>query len=98
VECFTKRSKKVNGAVYTLVSPTMKTVTLNGVPYSMNEKQELYMYGTCVCVGKLQDKQIVFADDWLTGAEKYRTEYRDSLQKKTVASMERAKSQFEGIA
>ena len=74
----------------------MKTVTLNGIPYSVNDKQEVYMYGTSVCIGRMQDKQVVFAEGWLSSAETYRNEYRTELQAKTVASMERAKKQFEG--
>jgi hypothetical protein len=75
----------------------MKTITVNGVPYSLNDKQEVYMYGTPVRVGLLDaNKAILFADGWMSAAEEYRTEYRGVLKEKTGAAMEKAKKQFEG--
>ena len=81
-----------------MTSPSMKTVTLNGVPYSLNDKQELYMYGTSVCVGKLENKAIVFSEGWRSSGEVYMSQYRSELQGKTLAAMAKAKMQFEGTA
>jgi hypothetical protein len=88
----------VNHACSSITSPSMKTVTLNGVPYSLNDKQELYMYGTSVCVGRLENKQIVFTEGWRSSGEAYMNQYRSELQGKTVAAMAKAKMQFEGTA
>jgi len=75
----------------------MKTITVNGVPYSLNDKQEVYMYGTPVRVGVLDAKKaILFADGWMTAAEEYRAEYRGILKERTGEAMEKAKKQFEG--
>jgi len=63
----------------------MKTVTINGIPYSMNDKNELFMYGTLVRVGSAE-------------MESYKEEYRRQLKEKTVSAMEYAKKQFEGTA
>jgi len=66
-------------------SLAMKTVTINGVPYSMNDKNELFMYGTSVKVDSAE-------------MESYKEEYRRQLKEKTVKAMEYAKKQFEGTA
>ena len=77
----------------------MKTVTLHGIPYSLSETNDVYMYGTSVKLGKLSDdkKAVVFDDDWATRAHTHISEYRDGLKKKTLDSMETAKKQFQGI-
>ena len=77
----------------------MKTVTLHGIPYSLSETNDVYMYGTSVKLGKLSDdkKAVVFDDDWATRAQTHMAEYRDGLKKKTLDSMETAKKQFQGI-
>lgn len=77
----------------------MKTVTLHGIPYSLSETNDVYMYGTSVKLGKISDdkKAVIFGDDWATRAQTYMAEYRDGLKQKTVDSMETAKKQFQGI-
>ena len=71
----------------------MKTVTVNGVPYSVNDK-EVYMYGTSVRVGNMEEGKIVPQGSLDT----YLAEYRAGLKTKTVAAMEKAKQQFQGTA
>ena len=77
----------------------MKTVTLHGIPYSLSDTNDVYMYGTSVKLGKISDdkKAVIFADDWGVAAQAYMAEYRDGLKQKTVQSMETAKKQFQGI-
>ena len=77
----------------------MKTVTLHGVPYSLSDTNDVYMYGTSVKLGKISDdkKAVVFGDDWEASAKAYMAQYRDGLKQKTVESMENAKKQFQGV-
>jgi len=76
----------------------MKTTVVNGIPYAMNTKQELYVYGTLLLVGTLsEDKQsVIFSDSWVKNSEAHKLEYRTMLKEKTIMSMDRAKNQFEG--
>jgi hypothetical protein len=79
--------------------PEMKTVTLHGIPYSLSETNDVYMYGTSVKLGKISDdkKAVIFGDDWATRAQTHMAEYRNGLKQKTAQSMETAKKQFQGI-
>jgi hypothetical protein len=72
---------------------TVKTLTVNGIPYSVNEK-EVYMYGTSVRVGLLDGGKVVPQGSLDT----YLAEYRTGLKAKTLTAMENAKKQFEGTA
>jgi len=72
---------------------TVKTLTVNGIPYSVNEK-EVYMYGTSVRVGLLDGGKVVPQGSLDT----YLAEYRAGLKAKTLTAMENAKKQFEGTA
>jgi hypothetical protein len=71
----------------------MKTVTVNGVPYSVNDK-DVYMYGTSVRVGQMEEGKIVPQGSLDT----HLAEYRAGLKSKTLAAMEKAKQQFQGTA
>jgi len=64
------------------MSTKLKAVTINGIPYSTNEKNELFMYGTSIRAGE--------------DMEAYKEEYRKALKEKTLRAMETAKKQFEG--
>lgn len=77
----------------TKVSPANKTLTVNGIPYSVNDK-EVYMYGTSVRVGLLDGGKVVPQGSLDT----YLAEYREGLKTKTLGAMENAKKQFEGTA
>ena len=70
---------------------TAKTLTVNGIPYSINDK-EVYMYGTSVRVGLLDGGKVLPQGSLDT----YLGEYRAGLKAKTLAAMENAKKQFEG--
>lgn len=71
--------------------PAMKTVTVNGVPYSVNDKN-VYMYGTSVHIGHMDGGTIVPQGS----TDAYLAEYRAGLKAKTLAAMEKAKQQFQG--
>ena len=72
---------------------TAKTLTVNGIPYSVNDK-EIYMYGTSVRVGLLDGGKVVPQGSLDT----YLAEYREGLKAKTLTAMKKAKEQFEGTA
>jgi len=72
---------------------TAKTLTVNGIPYSVNDK-EIYMYGTSVRVGLLDGGKVVSQGSLDT----YLAEYRAGLKAKTLTAMKKAKEQFEGTA
>ena len=74
----------------------MKTHILNGVPYSVSESGDVYMYDTDFIVGRItaDKKSIVFLDNWNEHVSSYLQSYRDGLKKKTTAMMERAQSQY----
>jgi hypothetical protein len=69
----------------------VKTLTVNGIPYSVNDN-EVYMYGTSVRVGLLEGGKVVPQGS----LESYLAEYRAGLKEKTLAAMEKAKQQFDG--
>ena len=69
----------------------VKTLTVHGIPYSINEN-EVYMYGTSVRVGVLEGGKVVPHGS----LDSYLAEYRAGLKEKTHAAMEKAKQQFEG--
>lgn len=77
----------------TTKASTAKTLTVNGIPYSVNEK-EVYMYGTSVRVGLLDGGKVIPQGSLDT----YLAEYREGLKAKTLGAMENAKKQFEGTA
>jgi hypothetical protein len=71
----------------------VKTLTVRGIPYSVNEN-EVYMYGTSVRVGVLEGEKLVSQGS----LDSYLAEYRAGLKEKTRVAMEKAKQQFEGNA
>jgi len=77
----------------TKVTSAAKTLTVHGIPYSVNDR-EVYMYGTSVRVGLLDGGKVVPQGSLDT----YLAEYREGLKSKTVTAMEKAKKQFEGTA
>ena len=74
----------------------MKTQTLSGVPYSVNDTQ-VYAYGSSVLLGVLDtnDKTLAIAADWQTNAVDFLAEYRRKLKDATAAAMEKAKQQYQ---
>jgi hypothetical protein len=79
----------------------MKTLTINGVPYSVNEKQELFLYSSSPPIrigsyeplspGKDSSSQKISIDsDWKTKSQAFLTQYRTSLAQSTAAALEKA--------
>jgi len=71
----------------------MKTQTLNGVPYSVNDNQ-VYAYGSSVLLGT-NEKTLSIVADWQTKAAGFLAEYRRNLKEATAAAMEKAKQQYQ---
>jgi hypothetical protein len=78
-----------------MATEKVKTVTLHGVPYVMNDKNELFFYGSqpLVKIGYwTPETQIVtLLDDWEKKAESFVTSYRNQLNTHTVNSLEKAR-------
>jgi hypothetical protein len=72
----------------------MKTLTINGVPYSVNEKQELFLYSSTppIRIGSYDtaSQKISIDSDWKTKSQAFLTQYRTSLAQSTAAALEKA--------
>ena len=72
----------------------MKTLTLNGVPYSVNEKQELFLYSSSppVRIGSYtsSSQKVSLDSDWKTKSQSFLTQYRTTLSQTTAAALEKA--------
>lgn len=73
----------------------MKTHILNGIPYSVSEAGEVYMYESNILIGHITSdkKSVMFLDGWKEKSLNYLRDYRSGLYTKTLAMMERAKTQ-----
>jgi len=67
----------------------MKTVTINGIPYSI-DGTIAYMYNSSVRLGMLVENAVVLDKDWEKNASRYINEYREYLNSKTKSAMEKA--------
>ena len=78
---------------------SMKTLTLNGVPYSVDDAGNAYAYGSTIILGKvdMNVKQLTLTDGWEKLGSAYLAEYRAGLKVKTVAAIERAVQQQKPI-
>jgi hypothetical protein len=76
----------------------MKAHIFNGIPYSVSESGDVYMYQTEIIVGRLTSdkKGILFLDNWKDKISDYLNIYRRSLSMQTAAKMEQAKVQYKG--
>lgn len=72
----------------------MKTITLNGIPYSTNEKHELYVYSSTppIRIGFYDpsNQEVTLDSDWKSKSESFLTQYRDTLSQTTAAALEKA--------
>lgn len=73
----------------------MKTQTINGVPYDVNDKGDVNIYKTNVCIGKWDSEKqnLTLHPNWETISIDYRKEYRTKLEQDTKKSLERAAEQ-----
>jgi hypothetical protein len=73
----------------------MKTHVLNGIPYSVADSGEVYMYESDIVIGHItaDKKAVLFLDNWRDQVSRYLEHYRGGLRSKTTALMERARGQ-----
>jgi len=74
---------------------TMKTITLNGVPYSVDEAGNAFAYGSTLTLGKYDSatKKLTLLEGWEEAGASYISAYRSSLKERTVVALEKAKEQ-----
>lgn len=83
----------------------MKTLTIQGVPYAVNDKNEVFMYQHSsstdkhVQIGTYDPKTLTVSlfEKWQDAVEERVTLYRASLKKKTEEAMEKARK-VQGIS
>ncbi len=80
----------------------MKTITIHGVPYQIDDKNNVYMYQT----NSLQQKQtpvalgtwdpekekLILVNNWKTKAKGFVEKYRSDLHNYTEESLEKARA------
>jgi hypothetical protein len=78
----------------------LKTETINGVPFDVDEKGNVFLYSkdkkTTPCIGKVdKEKNLTLLEDWQTTQEiiKWLAEYRTGLAADTTAAIEKAREQ-----
>lgn len=82
----------------------MKTLTIQGVPYAVNDKNEVFLYlpkGSTnhIQIGNYDTSKITvnLFSDWEVRAKPFVEEYRKVLKVKTEAAMEKAKD-IQGVS
>jgi len=72
----------------------MKTLTINGVPYLINDAGEVFVYSSVppIPIGTYdKDKKILaLAEDWEARMEDWVAHYRDGLKEGTKEALQRA--------
>ena len=71
---------------------TLKTLTIQGVPYLVNEKGDVFVYSSVppIQIGTHSEKILTLAEDWKTRMEDWTQDYRRNLQEQTKAALQRA--------
>ena len=73
----------------------MKTLTLNGVPYLVNDKGEVFVYSSVppIPIGSYASdtKILSLSEDWQERMSNWVEYYRNNLKNETDAALERAK-------
>lgn len=81
----------------------MKTLTLNGVPYTVDEAGNVFAYGSTppVPLGRYESstKTLTLLDTWASTKEAtdFLAAYRSSLHDATTAALEKAKQQQQSV-
>ena len=82
----------------------MKTLTIQGVPYATNDKNEVFLYlpkGSTnhIQIGTYDSSKMTVSlfPNWQELAKPFVEEYRTVLKKKTEAAMEKAKD-IQGVS
>jgi hypothetical protein len=82
----------------------MKTLTIQGVPYAVNDKNEVFLYQHSsstdehIQIGTYDSKKesVILFDTWKDLVEERLQKYRMSLKQKTEEAMERAR-ELQGV-
>ena len=73
----------------------MKTLTINGVPYLINEAGEVFVYSSVppIPIGNYDSstKVLSLVEDWQTKMDDWVAHYRNNLLTQTTAALEKAK-------
>lgn len=76
----------------------MKVITIYGVPYHVNDKNEVFLYSSSqvpispVQIGYLDDDKKLHIDpDWQTKSQEALSQYRSSLAQKTEEDLQKAR-------
>jgi hypothetical protein len=76
-------------------SMTIKTMTINGVPYHVNEAGEVFVYSSLppIAIGSYNKdtKVLALVEDWQTRMADWVVYYRNGLKEQTGVALEKAK-------
>lgn len=67
----------------------MKTLTINGVPFSVSG-EAVYIYGTTTQIGTYKDDNLQLMDNWEKNSKETLATYRASLDSATKAALIKA--------
>jgi hypothetical protein len=72
----------------------MKTITHHGIPYSMNEKNELFVYSSSppILIGSFNSdtQDVTLHTDWKEKSQSFLNAYRSNLKQMTESALEKA--------
>lgn len=71
---------------------TLKTLTIHGVPYLINEKGEVFVYSSVppIQIGTYSENILNLAEDWKMRMDDWTKDYRRNLQEQTTIALQRA--------
>ena len=79
----------------------MKTLTLHGVPYNVNDKNEVFLYKgpSDLCIGTWDPatQTLNLIDGWQEKATPFLAEHRKQVQDATLAAMKKA-HELQGVS
>lgn len=78
----------------------MKTLTLHGVPYNVNDKHEVFLYkgpaDLCIGIWDPAEQSLKLHDGWKEKAQPFLQEYRQSVQQSSAQAMQKAR-ELQGV-
>ena len=76
----------------------MKVLTIHGVPYNVNEKQEVFLYKSEICIGSYDaaTQILQLKDNWQEVAQPFLLEHRAQVNATSVAAMQKAR-ELQGV-
>lgn len=79
----------------------MKTLTIHGVPYSINEKNEVFLYkgSTDLSIGSwdASKQKLTLDPKWQELAQPFLATYRNQVEESSVTAMKKAK-ELQGVS